>query len=82
MLKSVHGIYRQGKVELVEQPTGIPEEAEVIVTFLEDGSIDLKSRGISSDQAAELRSRLASFTEDWESPEMAAYDNYDANRRS
>lgn len=28
--------------------------------------------------AAELRSRLERFVEDWDSPEMTAYDHYDA----
>jgi hypothetical protein len=25
-----------------------------------------------------MRARLATFAEDWDSPEMAAYDDYDA----
>jgi len=78
MLKSVEGIYRNGKVELAEVPTDLSEEARVIVTFLESGSIDLRARGIDEAQAADLRARLATFAEDWESPEMGIYDNYDA----
>ncbi len=41
-------------------------------------SIDLGTRGIDARTAAELRARLAQFAEDWESPEMNAYDHYDA----
>ena len=41
-------------------------------------AIDLRARGIDADSAAELRARLARFAEDWDSPEMAAYDHYDA----
>ena len=41
----------------------------------ESSRVDLRSRGIAPDQAAELRARLASFGEDWDSPEMALYDN-------
>jgi hypothetical protein len=44
----------------------------------ESGGVDLRSRGINEAQAAELRARLSSFAEDWDSPEMDLYDNYDA----
>ena len=72
MMKSVVGVFRGGKVELLEP---IPEGAEgqVIVTFL-SRSVDLAERGIDPQQAAELRARLAAFEEDWSGPEMDAYD--------
>jgi hypothetical protein len=74
MLKAVEGIYRDGKVELLETPGNL-EEARVIVTFLPSpGSVDLEARGIDEAQAADLRARLRAFAEDWERPEMAAYD--------
>ena len=44
------------------------------------GTIDLRERGIDEAQAAEIRARLASFAEDWESPEMDVYDNYDEEK--
>ncbi|MDE0401751.1 MAG: hypothetical protein OYL97_10785 [Candidatus Poribacteria bacterium] len=44
------------------------------------GNIDLREHGISKAQAAELRARLACFAEDWESPEMDIYDNYDEEK--
>ena len=44
------------------------------------GNIDLRERGIDEAQAAEMRARLASFAEDWESPEMNVYDNYDEEK--
>ena len=44
------------------------------------GNIDLRERGIDEAQAAEMRARLASFAEDWESPEMDIYDNYDEEK--
>jgi len=78
MLKSIEGVYRNGKVELVEVPTDVHDETRVIVTFLESGTIDLRARGIDEAQAAELRARLATFAEDWESPKMDIYDDYDA----
>ena len=78
MLISVQGVYRHGKIELVEQPSNIRDETRVVVTFLESGLVDLRSRGINEKQAAELRARLETFAEDWDSPEMSIYDNYDA----
>ena len=73
MLKSIEGVYRDGKVELLEAPDDLGE-SRVIVTFLSPGSVDMRTRGIDEKQAAELRARLQAFTEDWESPMMEAYD--------
>ena len=64
MQATIEGIYRRGKV----------------ITFLPPGTIDLRARGIDEAQAAEMRARLASFAEDWESPEMDIYDNYDEEK--
>jgi hypothetical protein len=75
MLKSVEGIYRCGKVELLEPP-GAMEDSRVIVTFLPaHGSMDLSAKGIDETQAADLRHRLEAFSEDWDRPEMRAYDD-------
>ena len=71
--KTVEGIYRDGKVELLETPTGL-DETRVIVTFLAEGAVNLSERGIDETQAANLRARLGNFAEDWEQPEMEAYD--------
>lgn len=73
MVRSVEGIYREGKVELLEPaPT---EEARVIVTFISgNGTVDLQERGMSEADADSLRARLKAFAEDWERPEMDAYD--------
>ena len=77
MLKTIDGVYRNGKIELVEMPGDVRDETRVIVTFLEHRFIDLRSRGIDEAYAAELRARLATFAEDWDSPEMDIYDDYD-----
>ncbi len=75
MLKAVEGIYRDGKVELLETPPDV-EEARVVVTFLpKRGAVDLQERGISEAEAAELRWRFQAFAEDWERPEMEVYDD-------
>lgn len=75
MLRSVRGIYRNGKIELYEEVPGI-EHAEVIVTFIpsEVGRVDLSARDITPELAAELRQRLLTFEEDWNAPGMEAYD--------
>jgi hypothetical protein len=74
MAKSVEGIYRNGKVELL-QPLEEAEGSRVIVTLVRAaGHVDLRERGIDEPQAADLRRRLAQFAEDWDRPEMAAYD--------
>ena len=80
MSKTIEGIYRNGKIELSETPSDVCEGTRVVVTFLPPGSIDLRERGIDAAQAAEMRARLASFAEDWESPEMDVYDNYDEEK--
>ena len=74
MVKSVEGIYRNGKVELL-QPLDEAEGSRVIVTLVRPAEpVDLRQRGIDQSQAADLRHRLARFAEDWDRPEMAAYD--------
>jgi hypothetical protein len=78
MFKSIEGIYRNGKIELVQLPNDVRDGTHVIVTFLERGPIDLRVRGIDEAHAADLRARLATFAEDWDSPEMDIYDEYDA----
>lgn len=75
MLNSVEGIYKNGKIELLEQPPDI-KEARVIVTFLPPmaARVDLRERGIDEAHAAELRGRLKAFAEDWDREEMDAYN--------
>lgn len=77
MLIAIQGVYRKGKIILTNTPRNIPEETPVIVTFLEENPIDLTARGIDETKAADLRARLATFAQDWESPEMDIYDHYD-----
>ena len=77
MLETIEGVYRDGKIELLRTPRDVSDDTPVIVTFLPSNSIDLRERGIDEAQAAVLRANLKSFAEDWESPEMTVYDNYD-----
>ena len=75
MLQSIEGVFRDGKVELTESP---PPGAtgRVIVTFVSSpvATVDLAERGVTPEQAADLRHRLTTFAEDWQRPEMDAYD--------
>jgi hypothetical protein len=74
MLKSVEGIFRNGKVELLE-PAPSDGEGRVLVTFLENGGpVKLSDRGIDQKQAADLRRRLGTIAQDWDRPEMDVYD--------
>ncbi len=77
MPRRVDGVFRKGKIELAEVPDDVAEETPVVVTFLDSGGIDLRELGIDEAQAAEWRARLGSFAEEWESPEMDIYDDYD-----
>jgi len=76
MVQSVEGIYRNGKVELVE-PLTEAEGSRVIVIWIRPATepVDLRERGIDEIQAEDLRHRLAAFAEDWDRPEMAVYDD-------
>ncbi len=78
MLTSIEGVYRDGRIQLAEQPQDVQDDTRVIVTFLPQGQVDLRARGMDAQQAAQLRTQLAPFAEEWNSPEMDAYDDYDA----
>ncbi len=77
---TIEGIYHNGKIELSETPNDAYEGTRVIITFLSSDAIDLRERGIDEAQAADLRARFSTFAEDWESPEMSVYDNYDEEK--
>jgi hypothetical protein len=79
MSTSIEGVYRNGQIELAEVPGEMRDETRVIVTFLDtvSGAIDLREQGIDESEAAGLRARLQAFAEDWDSPEMDIYDEYD-----
>ena len=82
MSTTIQGVYRDGKIELLRTPRNVSDDTPVIVTFLPSNSIDLRERGIDEAQAAVLRASLKSFAEDWGSPEMDVYDNYDEVKSS
>jgi hypothetical protein len=75
MLKTVRGRYKNGTVELFEKPE--ISESNVIITFIDQEKIekiDLPSRGITREEARNLRNRLLSFEDDWNAEGMELYD--------
>ena len=74
MLRTFEGIYRDGKIELAQQPADLAE-ARVIVTFLSPSNDD-EGPDLSPKELQELRWKLASFEEDWNAPGMEVYDHY------
>lgn len=73
MFKAIEGIFRNGKVELLEPPPNT-DDVRVLVTFLSSSAVNLAERGINAVEAAELRSRFGAAIEDWDRPEMDIYD--------
>ncbi len=67
---------------IVNLPTTIPigkAEIVIIIQPLNDGQkrkgeIDLAARGITPEQAANMRNRVISFEEDWNAPGMEVCD--------
>lgn len=75
MLEAIRGHYKDGKVELYEKPH--LREGEIIITFLNTegaGLADLAARGITTEEAADLRNRLKTFEADWNAEGMEIYD--------
>ena len=74
MVKSVEGIYRNGRVELME-PLAEAEGSRVIVTWVSPAEpAGLRKKAIDKPHAANLRHPLLQFAEDGDRPEVAADD--------
>jgi hypothetical protein len=81
MSTSVEGLYRNGRVELLE-PVAEADGTRVIVTWVRSSSaVNPRERGIDEAHAADLRRRLTAFAEDWDRPEMAVYDELPASTK-
>ena len=80
MMKTIEGIFRNGKVELLEEPENV-NEARVIVTFLPGGIGPEGGPSFTAEELADLRGKLAAWEEDWNAPGMEAYDDYETRRR-
>ena len=75
-------VSQDGVLTLENLPFHAGETIEVIIlaqpTATRPSSIPLEARGIDEAQAADLRARLSTFADEWESPEMDIYDDYEA----
>jgi hypothetical protein len=80
MIQSVEGVFRNGKVELLEEPVDVGE-ARVIVTFLPDASGPAGGPSFTREEVADLRGKLAAWEEDWNAPGMEQYGDYETRRR-
>lgn len=74
MVRSIEGIWRDGKVELLEPAPPVRESRVIIIFLSADRPVDLSARGVTPEQAADLRGRLESMAQEWQRPEMDAYD--------
>jgi hypothetical protein len=72
---TVEGIYKNGKIELLESVADV-KQSKVLITFLENDDISLQSLGIDERQAVELREKFAAF-EDWNDPALDVYNDYE-----
>ena len=75
MLKAVQGVYRDGKVELLETPLGV-KEAKVVVTFLPVKGESRVDPPLTEEEIDDLRFKLAAWEEDWNAPGMEVYEDY------
>ena len=76
MMQSVKGIYRDGKVELLEPPAGIAEGGEVIVTFVEAKPKDKPSKMMRLGMfSSEKTGRALSTEEDFKMAEFHGDDD-------
>jgi hypothetical protein len=80
MIQTVEGVFRNGKVELLESPQGI-HAARVIVTFLPGAVGPEGEPSFTPEEIADLRGKLAAWEDDWNAPGMEAYDDYETRRR-
>ena len=77
MLHSVEGVFRDGKVELLETPPDL-KEARVIVTFLPPAAGRVAPPNLTPEELAEARWKLAAWEDDWNAPGMEAYNDFQA----
>lgn len=85
ILEKVHSLDDEQQKQVLEFVENLEqnvrrEEASLSSSGMENGKkdeVDLRERGISPERAADLRSPLSTFAQDWNDPEMDIYDNYD-----
>ena len=67
---------RQRVLQLTAQIETLDVELQLILRQISppQSAVDLRSRNIDETQAIDLRSRLKTFSADWDRPETAIYD--------
>jgi hypothetical protein len=80
MIQTVEGVFRNGRVELLEEPENICD-SRVLVTFLPDAIGPAGGPLFSREEVADLRGKLAAWEGDWNAPGMEEYDAYETRRR-
>lgn len=75
-----HGIFRNGKVEFAQLPDGVPDETPAVVTFAIEDASALEQRGITPEQATAFRLALGAGIDDWDTPDMDIYNDYDSQK--
>jgi hypothetical protein len=67
---------RRRALQLKAQIEAMESELQAILRAPENqqGTVVLRTRSIDETQAADLRARLRTFSEDWDRPETAIYD--------
>jgi len=80
-LKGLSEAQRQRVRQIEAQIETMEAELQAILRESEpqEAVVDLSSRSIDQAQAADLRARLKTFSEDWERPEAAIYDQSPAS---
>jgi hypothetical protein len=78
-INAIKGLSEEQRQRALQIKTQIDKmEAELQAILRETGNqqavVDLPSRSIDETQAADLRARLKTFSEDWDRPEAAIYD--------
>ncbi len=63
MLRTVEGIYQNGKIELTELPQNLNSRVQVLVTFLEPGKIDPAKLRLLIDQLETIAGIQQGFEE-------------------
>ena len=80
MIQTVEGIFRNGKIELLEEPANVVE-SPVFVTFLPSALGSEGGPSFTVDEVADLHGKPAAWEGDWNAPGMEAYDDYETRRR-
>lgn len=72
----------QGNPVAVQVPLAEWETLQERLAVQTGGLLPIEEFGMTPAEGKETRSRLEAFAPDWDSPDMDAYNNYDAARQA